>query len=197
MILAIIADHYLIFAMLFMQLRGLQLLTDKVGIMKNSRLQLPRLNRTLTISTALFAVIITAALAFGHGGKHSDQFTHLQALQKATQLFDQLVTKGKLDKNWETDLQNVAVSKRNNKGNEEIVVAFQRATGDPTHIYIFFTSEGKYAGSNFTGEWEFIAIVMITFRLRQGFVPMMNYGKILEFRLPILDLWYSACFINR
>ncbi|MBT8365212.1 MAG: hypothetical protein KJP23_10950 [Deltaproteobacteria bacterium] len=120
--------------------------------MKNLQLQRPRLNRTLTISMALFAVIITAALAFGHGGKHSDRFTHLQALQKATQLFDQLVTKGKLDESWETGLQNVAMSKRNNKGKEEIVVAFQRAAGDPTHVYIFFTAKGKYAGSNFTGE---------------------------------------------
>jgi len=131
---------------------GVQCLTDKVGIMKKLQLQRPRMNRTVIISMALFAVILTAALAFGHGGKHSDGFTHLQALQKATQLFDQLVTKGKLDENWETDLQNVAVSKRNHNGKEETVVAFQRATGDPTQVFIFFTADGKYAGSNFTGE---------------------------------------------
>ncbi len=120
--------------------------------MKNLQLKVSNLNRTLTISVALFAVIMTAALAFGHGGKHSDRFTHLQALQQATQLFDQLVSKGKLDESWETGLQNVSVSKRNNKDKEEIVVAFQRAAGDPTHVYIFFTAAGKYAGSNFTGE---------------------------------------------
>ena len=120
--------------------------------MKYLQSQRPRMSTTVIISMALFAVILTAALAFGHGGKHSDGFTHLQALQKATQLFDQLVTKGKLDENWETDLQNVAVSKRNNKGQAEIVVAFQRATGDPTHVYIFVSADGKYAGSNFTGE---------------------------------------------
>jgi len=120
--------------------------------MRNIQLIRNCANLSFTLIVTLFAVIIAAAVAFGHGGKHSDQFTHLQALQKATQLFDELVTKGKLDENWETGLQNVALSKRHNKGKEEIVVAFQRATGDPTHVYIFFTTEGKYAGSNFTGE---------------------------------------------
>ena len=120
--------------------------------MKYLQSQRLRMKRTGIISMSLLAVIITATLALGHGGKHSDQFTHLQALQKATQLFDQLVNKGKLDEKWETDLQNVAVSKRNLNGKEETVVAFQRATVDPKHVYIFFSAEGKYAGSNFSGE---------------------------------------------
>ncbi|UCD80227.1 MAG: hypothetical protein JSW26_02000 [Desulfobacterales bacterium] len=120
--------------------------------MKNLQLLRPLTNRTLTTSTALFAVIITAALALAHGGKHADQFTHLNALQKSTQLFDQLVTEGKLDQSWETGLQNVSISKRDNNGKDEIAVAFKRATGEPTHVYIFFTAEGKYAGSNFTGK---------------------------------------------
>jgi hypothetical protein len=101
---------------------------------------------------ALFAVIITAALAFGHGGKHSDKFTQLQALQKATKLFDQLVTKGKLEQSWETGIENVAISKRKNNGEDEVVVSFQRKEGDPKAVYIFFNSAGKYSGSNFTGE---------------------------------------------
>ena len=45
----------------------------------------------------LLAVIITAALVHGHGGKHSDKFTQLQALQKATILYDQLIDKGKAE----------------------------------------------------------------------------------------------------
>lgn len=109
-------------------------------------------NRGLTISTALLAVIMTAALAFGHGGKHSDKFTPLQALQKATKLFDQLVSNGKLDPSWETGLENVGISKRKNKGKDEVLVSFQREEGDPKAVYIFFNSDGKYTGSNFTGE---------------------------------------------
>ena len=65
---------------------------------------------------------------------------------------DRMVSKGKLDQDWETGLQQVDVSKRDNKGQEEIVVAFQREAGDPRQVYIFFTTQGKYAGSNFTGE---------------------------------------------
>jgi type II secretory pathway pseudopilin PulG len=120
--------------------------------MKNIPLQRQRTNRTLAFTLTLLAVIIAAALAFGHGGKHSDKFTQLQALQNATKLYDQLIAKGKLDQSWETGLQNVAISKRTHNGKDEIVVTFQRKEGDPMRVYIFFTAAGKYAGSNFTGE---------------------------------------------
>ena len=118
----------------------------KKYMQRNRRIQ------TLALITALIAVIMAATLAFGHGGKHSDQFTPLQALQKATKLFDQLVTKGKLDQNWEKGLENVTISKRKNNGKDEVVVFFQRKEGDPKAVYIFFDSNGKYTGSNFTGE---------------------------------------------
>ena len=108
--------------------------------------------KVLGIGLLIFALIISATIAFGHGGKHADKFTGLQALQKATKLFDQLITKGKLDQSWEIGLQNVAISKRKNKGNENIVVSFERKEGDPRSVYIFFNQDGKYAGSNFTGE---------------------------------------------
>ena len=108
--------------------------------------------KLLRIGLLIFVLIISTTFAFGHGGKHSDKFTQLQALQKATKLFDQLVTKGKLDQSWETGLQNVAISKRKNKGNDEVLVSFQREEGDPKTVYIFFDSKGKYVGSNFTGE---------------------------------------------
>ena len=104
------------------------------------------------ISLLILVLIISTTFAFGHGGKHSDKFTQLQALQKATKLFDQLITKGKLDQSWEMGLQNVIISKRNNNGKDEVAVAFQRKEGDPTSVYIFFKPDGKYAGSNFTGE---------------------------------------------
>jgi len=118
----------------------------KITVQRNRRIQ------TLAFTTALIAVIMAASLAFGHGGKHSDQFTPLQALQKATKLFDQLVTKGKLDQNWETGLQKVTISNRTHEGKNEVVVSFQREEGDPKAVYIFLNSDGKYAGSNFTGK---------------------------------------------
>jgi Family of unknown function (DUF6488) len=127
-------------------------LTDKVVNMKNLESQGFHMNGRLKISMVLIAVIITATMAFGHGGKHSDKFTRLQALQKATKLYDQLITKGKLDQGWEIGLQNVTISNRKHEGKSEIVVSFQREKGDPQAVYIFFNSNGKYIGSNFTGE---------------------------------------------
>ena len=120
--------------------------------MNNLNMQHLRMNKLLTISIALLTVIIMAALAFGHGGKHSGKFTQLQALQKATKLYDQLISKGKLDQSWEEGLQKVTISNRKHAGKNEIVVSFERKEGDPKAVYIFLNSEGKYAGSNFTGE---------------------------------------------
>ena len=100
----------------------------------------------------LFTLIIPAVAAFGHGGKHSEAFTHLQALQKATQLYDKLINNGKLDQSWETALKKVTVSNRQKGDKKEIVVVFHRGEGDPSAVYIFFNAAGKYSGSNFTGE---------------------------------------------
>ena len=111
-----------------------------------------RMNRGITTSIVVTAAIITATLAFGHGGKHADKFTQLQALQKATKLYEQLISKGKLDQSWETGLQKVTISIRTHEGKNEVVVSFQREEGDPKAVYIFLNSDGKYAGSNFTGE---------------------------------------------
>jgi predicted PurR-regulated permease PerM len=102
---------------------------------------------------ALFTIVLVAGSVFAHGGKkHADSFTALQALQKSADLFNQLVGSGKLDESWETDLANVGISNRQKGGNTEYVVSFQRSTGDPRTVYIFFTADGKYSGSNFTGE---------------------------------------------
>lgn len=112
-----------------------------------------RIKRLMITVIISIWIAISITPVFGHGGKHAaDGFTHLQALQKATELYDQLIANGKLDQSWETSLVRVDVSDRQ-KGNEkEIVVSFQRSEGEPQAVYIFFSANGKYAGSNFTGE---------------------------------------------
>lgn len=98
-------------------------------------------------------LLISASLAFSHGGKHAPgEFTNLQALKKATELYDQLIGKGKLDQSWENKLSKVDVFKREKDDKNEIVVSFQRANGEPKTVYIFFDSSGKYSGSNFSGD---------------------------------------------
>lgn len=103
---------------------------------------------------AILVVAIITGSAFGHGGKtHADnEFTSLQALQKATELYDRLADTGKLEQTWETALVKVAISTRKKGGKVEVVVSFKKSVGNPDTVYIFFTSEGKYSGSNFTGE---------------------------------------------
>ncbi len=100
--------------------------------------------------TLLFA----AAVVFAHGGKAHEmgEFTHLAALKKATELYDKLIDSQKLDSAWETGLERVEVSHRQKGNDTEVVVAFHRAESDPKSVFIFFTLQGEYAGSNFTGE---------------------------------------------
>ncbi|MGD2099143.1 MAG: DUF6488 family protein [Desulfobacterales bacterium] len=111
------------------------------------------LNYWVAIVFLSISFLVIASLAFSHGGKHAEgEFTHLQALKKAIELYDQLIEKGKLDQSWENKLSQVDVFRRGTGNKNEIAVSFQRASGDPKTVYIFFNASGKYAGSNFTGE---------------------------------------------
>ena len=98
-------------------------------------------------------IINTEAQA--HGGKtHGESdFAALQALQKATELYDRLIVSGKLDESWETGLAKVEVLSRMNQDAMEYRVGFHRRSGNPEAVYIFLSSEGKYTGSNFDGNW--------------------------------------------
>ncbi len=100
------------------------------------------------------AFLLSPIIVAAHGGKtHSGtQFSRLQALQKATQLYDRLVTSGKLDDVWELSLEQVDISSRSGKTGQETVVSFTRSEGEPSVVFFFFTEDGKYAGSNFTGK---------------------------------------------
>ena len=112
-----------------------------------------RIKKLMILAIILFWISISIIPVFGHGGKHAaGEFTHLQALQKATEMYDRLIANGKLDQSWETTLMRVNVSNRQKENEMEIVVSFQRAEGEPQSVYIFFTAKGEYAGSNFTGE---------------------------------------------
>jgi hypothetical protein len=111
------------------------------------------LKYNIAFGLLFIVLLISASLAFSHGGKHAPgEFTNLQALKKATELYDQLIGKGKLDQSWENKLSKVDVFKREKDDKNEIVVSFQRANGEPKTVYIFFDSSGKYSGSNFSGE---------------------------------------------
>ena len=112
-----------------------------------------KIKTTVGILALPAALLILASVAFSHGGKHAPgEFTHLQALKKATALYDQLIGQEKLDQSWENMLSQVDVTSRKKGDKNEIVVSFQRAKNEPQTVYIFFTGSGEYSGSNFTGE---------------------------------------------
>lgn len=111
------------------------------------------LKYNIAFGLLFIVLLISASLAFSHGGKHAPgEFTNLQALKKATELYDQLIGKEKLDQSWENKLSKVDVFKREKDDKNEFVVSFQRASGEPKTVYIFFDSSGKYSGSNFSGD---------------------------------------------
>ena len=110
--------------------------------------------------TMLFFVLVLSFAyiyvlpAYSHGGKtHGEEaFTALQAVQKATQLYDRLIVSGKLPEVWETGLKTIKVSTRHSGNKREYVVQFEAYKEDPNSVYFFFNKDGTYSGSNFTGK---------------------------------------------
>ena len=106
------------------------------------------------VMVIFFCSLLIPADLLAHGGKaHDEAFTALQALQKATELYDRLIASGKLDASWETGLSRVEVASRRQGEALEYRVGFHRGSGDPPAVFIFLSPEGEYAGSNFDGQW--------------------------------------------
>jgi hypothetical protein len=107
------------------------------------------------LALAVAMLISAGALpAWSHGGKShgGTGFSSLQAVQKATELYDRLIKTEKLEEVWETGLTTIDVSTRQTSGKREYVVRFSRVEGDPGSVYFFFDQRGEYSGSNFTGQ---------------------------------------------
>ena len=120
-----------------------------VWVLKNENM---RLSVWAPLVAAL--MLLVAGTAFGHGGKtHADEkFTALEALGKATELYGRLVESGKLDGSWKSDLERVEIAHMNKKDGRAFGISFHRGGTEPKAVHIFFTGDGKYAGSNFTGD---------------------------------------------
>jgi hypothetical protein len=123
--------------------------------MMNSTIYIKKaLRKTGSGLVLITAILFMAVPAFGHGGKeHAEgSFTPLQALVKATKMYEQLVTANKLVETWETHLIKVEISTREHPDTKELVVSFSRSIGNSKTVYIFFSEDGEYIGSNFTGK---------------------------------------------
>lgn len=115
-----------------------------------------KFRRVIITATVIgfISIVIGALPAHSHGGKthEGEMFSVFQAVQKATQLYDRLITSGKLPEVWETELTSIHIYIRQTKDKREYVVEFKRAKGDPNSVYFFFDQKGEYTGSNFTGK---------------------------------------------
>lgn len=123
------------------------------NMLKYKKLTTPHLFQTVIIVGVILS--LTCAIpVWGHGGKtHGGTgFSSFQAVKKATELYDRLITMEKLEEAWEIELTVVKVITRQASGKMEYVVQFSRINGHPESVYFFFDQQGQYIGSNFTGQ---------------------------------------------
>ena len=121
----------------------------------NAATKTKKIGCAAVITLALLVAVTAGTTVFAHGGKghgSGGDFTNLEALKKATELYDKLVASEKLDVGWETTVEQVQIAERRKGTEVEKVVSFSRSAGEPKTVYIFFKSSGEYAGSNFTGQ---------------------------------------------
>ena len=112
------------------------------------------LSMATTVLIAAGLIVVGPGGAYSHGGKThaSEPISALEAVQKATQLYDRLIVSGKLPEAWETGLSSIHVSVRGSESSRETVVQFKRSGGDPDSVYFYFDPQGEYSGSNFSGK---------------------------------------------
>lgn len=110
--------------------------------------------KTISILFAISFIFVVTVLAFAHGSKgHSDgNFTAFQAAKKGMDLYDRLLSSGKLEESWETDLTRIEINRKSKGDQKELVVKFSRSDSEPRSVFIFFSEKGDYKGSNFTGK---------------------------------------------
>lgn len=105
----------------------------------------------LVVFLLMVLMVAPPALAHGTKGHTGNEFTALQAIKKGIELYDKLVSSGKIEESWEMDLKNIEVFPRQSKEKREFVLKFSRSKGNPHSVYIFFNEKGEYSGSYFTG----------------------------------------------
>jgi hypothetical protein len=136
-----------------MRVRGCK--QQSKGEVMNAAKLIRKMTRAAVITLAFLITVLAGEGVFAHGGKShgsGGEFTNLEALKKATELYDKLVASEKLDAGWETTVEKVQIAERRKGTEVEKVVSFSRRAGEPKTVYIFFKSSGEYAGSNFTGQ---------------------------------------------
>ena len=102
-------------------------------------INIARLVKILIIAAT---IVIPGNIVLAHGGKtHGDDtVTSFAVVQKGMGLYDKLISKGKLDNSWETDLKTITVYRGQRGDKSEWTVKFFRTNGAPEAVYIFFNN---------------------------------------------------------
>lgn len=110
----------------------------------------------LLVSSLLFASPVMAGAGHDHGsGGHSHgPISSEGVIQKATGKVKILVESGRLDKSW-ADSKALGASQKTFSNEVEWVVTFKNDKVSDTAkqtLYLFFTLDGNYIATNFTGK---------------------------------------------
>lgn len=114
------------------------------------------------ITAAIVSALALSSPAFagaGHdhnpdGGHSHGPITSDAAVKRAEKQVKTLVSRGKLDKSWEKAKSTGATQKDFGKGPEWIVTLKNDTVTDAAKqtLYVFYTLNGSYLASNFTGK---------------------------------------------
>jgi len=91
----------------------------------------------------------------GHDHAHSHEAITAQGVeQKATKQVADLISKGKVDKSWSAIKPAKSYQKTFEKGQEWVVEFVNSTASDKTKqtLYLFYTLDGHYVATNFTGK---------------------------------------------
>jgi len=114
------------------------------------------ISTALLVSALLFASPLMAGEGHDHGsGGHSHgPISNEGAINKATMKVKSLVESGKLDKSWGGVIAEGATQKTFSDGPEWVVTFKNNKANDAAKqtLYMFFTIDGNYIATNFTGD---------------------------------------------
>lgn len=112
---------------------------------------------SILVLTFLFGQSVLAGPGGGHSHDHehhNEPITSEQAVKKATMHVQKLVESGKIDSSWTGASKKSVEEKSFGHGPEWVVTFENKAVEDPQKqtLYVFYTINGKYLASNFTGQ---------------------------------------------
>lgn len=117
------------------------------------------MNYSIKTSLVVLVLLFVQAALAGPGHEHSHDHHHgpitsEQAVKKATKHVQKLVDSGKIDASWSSAHSKSVEEKSYGHGPEWVVTFENKSIEDPEKqtLYVFYTIDGKYLASNFTGQ---------------------------------------------